>query len=31
MRYIVNETGLKESKYIIDIHCTFSIILVAQK
>ena len=25
MRYIVNETGLKENKYIIDIHCTFNI------
>ena len=23
--YIVNETGLKENKYIIDIHCTFNI------
>ena len=31
MRYIVNETGLKESKYIIDIQYTFSIILVARK
>ena len=31
MRYILNETGLKENKYIIDIHCTFDIILVARK
>ena len=31
MRHIVNETGLKENKYIIDIHCRFNIILVARK
>ena len=30
MPYIINETGLKENKYIIDIHCTFDI-LVARK
>ena len=30
MPYIINETGLKENKYIIDIHWTFDI-LVARK